>query len=356
METPIQHRSDLPKDHWQENDPKDVAIKVSTDPCVFNHFPGFPQFVRNIKPFSPQQSYVRSMFATGHGYPMYDAVTVARIPDDYKAVRGISIGDVGVLSHEGEFLFAFNIFLPSDHPYNKGRPPESFSPLEPLEESEIQTVDEYFPRGAVVTSKGIKVIRHSENPLHLSFRSSERIGGLLVLPEGATRQDASTERIHKYVARHAHDWAYFFAQLRWFPSTNGSTYVVTGVDKASDCSTMAFQVQPNTSPKIMARYEKKALRASDGLSAARNAIKRGVTTPPSLSLCVFLRGIRIGVRRTEWIENTERPRNPEFTTPYTELYLPPSWVAVARAKLALRLGIRDRPIFTYFAVSSISRF
>ncbi|KIM37487.1 hypothetical protein M413DRAFT_54279, partial [Hebeloma cylindrosporum] len=63
--------------------------------------------------------YARSLFSAGHGYPMYDPSTVARVPEDYNSIRGISIGDVGVLSTEGEFIFGFNIFLPSDHPYNK---------------------------------------------------------------------------------------------------------------------------------------------------------------------------------------------------------------------------------------------
>jgi len=125
--------------------------------------------VRNIKPFVPHQSYVRSLFAAGHGYPMYDPMTVSRVPEDYHNVCGISIGDVGVLSDEGEFVFGFNIFLPSDHPYNKGNTPDSFSPLEALDESEIHTVTEYFPRGSVVTSKGIKVTRYSESPLYVVF-------------------------------------------------------------------------------------------------------------------------------------------------------------------------------------------
>ncbi|KIM44650.1 hypothetical protein M413DRAFT_48211, partial [Hebeloma cylindrosporum] len=63
--------------------------------------------------------YVRSLFPAGQGYPMYDPMTISKVPDDYHTVAGISIGDVGVLSEDGEFIFAFNIFLSSDHPYNK---------------------------------------------------------------------------------------------------------------------------------------------------------------------------------------------------------------------------------------------
>ena len=76
-----------------------------------------------------------------------------------------SIGDVGVLSPGNQFISAFNIFLPVDHPYNMGNAPESFIPLKPLQESEICTTAHYFPRGYVIASKGVKVTRHSEDPL-----------------------------------------------------------------------------------------------------------------------------------------------------------------------------------------------
>jgi len=161
--------------------------------------------------------------------------------------------------------------------------------------------------------------------------------------------------MHEYVAHNAHEWAFFFAQSRWHPSKNGSAYVVTGVDKTSDCSTMAFQVRLNARAKIIARYENRALFASDGLSAVRNEIKRKPTTPPTRNLCVFLRGIRIGVGRAEWIENIEeRPENAEFTTPYTELYFPPRWTAILKSKLRLGAGHKSDglPAFTYFAVRS----
>ena len=113
-----------------------------------------------------------------------------------------------------------------------------------------------------------------------------------------------------------------FAQSRWHPSKNGSTYVVTGVNKTSNCSTMAFQVRLNSPAKIIARYRNKALFALYGLSAVRNAIKPKAMTPPSRSLCAFFREIRIGVGRAEWIENTEeRPDNADPTPSFISHHL-----------------------------------
>ena len=133
----------------------------------FNHFPGFPHLILPRKDFHANQTYARSFFPSGHGYALFSPVTITVVPDDFKRQRGISIGDVGILTRHSDFAFVFNIFLPADHPYNKGKTPDSFYPLEPLEESEICTSVNYFPRGSVVASKGVKVTRHSEDPLRV---------------------------------------------------------------------------------------------------------------------------------------------------------------------------------------------
>ncbi|KIM44527.1 hypothetical protein M413DRAFT_51481, partial [Hebeloma cylindrosporum] len=180
------------------------------------------------------QTYARSFSPSGHGYPLFAPVTMTPMRDDFKKQRGISIGDVGILTRYTEFAFLFNIFLPADHPYNKGKTPDSFYPLDPLKESEICTSVDYFPRGSVVASKGVKVTR----PIlisHLTSNSSEPQGSFLILPEGATRQNISptTTRVREYVARNAVKWASFFANDHSYSAANGATYVVTGVDKTS---------------------------------------------------------------------------------------------------------------------------
>ena len=131
---------------------------------VVGHVPGFTHFISQRNPSSPDKIFASSLFASGHGYPLFYPDTM-QLDDDFRNTRGISIGDVGFLSVENQFLFLFNIFLPADHPYNKDHAPESFLPLNPLQESEICTTAHYFPRGYVIASKGVKVTRHSEDPL-----------------------------------------------------------------------------------------------------------------------------------------------------------------------------------------------
>jgi hypothetical protein len=46
-------------------------------------------------------------------------------------MKGVSIGDVGLITPDGAFDYLFNICLPSDDPVNINRVPENFLPLEP---------------------------------------------------------------------------------------------------------------------------------------------------------------------------------------------------------------------------------
>ncbi|KIM44595.1 hypothetical protein M413DRAFT_67201, partial [Hebeloma cylindrosporum] len=73
--------------------------------------------------------YASTLFPSGHGYPLYIPETVVTyLPTEFRKIRGISIGDVGVLNSKNRFEFAFNIFLPADHPYNQNRTPDPFIP------------------------------------------------------------------------------------------------------------------------------------------------------------------------------------------------------------------------------------
>lgn len=144
----------------------------------------------------------------------------------------------------------------------------------------------------------------------------------MVLPEGATRQEISrtATRVFDYVRDNAVRWARYFAQTRGQTTANGSTYFITGVDKTSICSNLAF---PNLPPtvKMSARYQDQLIRASERMSSVNNASNirhNRALSPIPKNLCVFMRGIRIGLGRTEWIENTDE--RPEDDTPYSEIF------------------------------------
>lgn len=74
------------------------------------------------------------------------------LPLEYRRV-GISIGDVGIINPSGEFSFLFNLFLPADHPINRGKVPEPFSPLDPSEvEDDIEQDIAFGPNSYLASS------------------------------------------------------------------------------------------------------------------------------------------------------------------------------------------------------------
>ncbi|KIM44602.1 hypothetical protein M413DRAFT_442566 [Hebeloma cylindrosporum] len=287
---------------------------------IFGHVPGFTHFISQRNPSNPDKIFASALFASGHGYALFYPETMLQLDDDFRKTRGITIGDVGVLTPRNQFTFAFNMFLPADHPYNKGNTPESFLPLSPLQESEICTTPDYFPPGYVIASKGVNVVRHSQNPLHITFNSSERRGAFMLLPEGATRHDISpsTTRVLEYLRDNAVSWGLHFAQHIRFSAANGSPYVVTGVDKTSSCANLAFPIRP---PSVMmsATYQNGSLDTMERMSIAREAEADKTLSPIPKNLCAFMRGIRIGLGRNEWIENVDE--RTEARTVYTEIFV-----------------------------------
>ena len=121
-----------------------------------------------------------------------------------------------------------------------------------------------------------------------------------------------------YVARNGVKWASFFANEDDYSAANGATYVITGVDKTSACSMLTFPSRPLTI-KMSATYEDGRLFALEGMSKARNEGKAKISPSVPNNLCVFMRGIRIGLGTTEWTENVDE--TPEHLTPYSEVFI-----------------------------------
>ncbi len=50
------------------------------------------------------------------------------LPDVYRN-KGVSVGDLGILTDDGGFDFLFNVCAEADDPVNQGRVPAQFQPL-----------------------------------------------------------------------------------------------------------------------------------------------------------------------------------------------------------------------------------
>jgi hypothetical protein len=74
--------------------------------------------------------YERLLRRKGRGLALYIPEPNIRLPIAYR-VRGIRIGDVGIVTSDGGFSFLFNICVPHNDPIHPDVLPEGFSPLQP---------------------------------------------------------------------------------------------------------------------------------------------------------------------------------------------------------------------------------
>jgi len=91
----------------------------------------------------------------GMGFPLWFPEPGRRLPVEYR-MKGVSIGDVGLITPDGAFDYLFNICLPRDDPVNVNRVPENFVPLESWDPSDVHEVEFAYPPGGHVASGSIE--------------------------------------------------------------------------------------------------------------------------------------------------------------------------------------------------------
>lgn len=126
---------------------------------------GFPQLVQVESSINDAESYTRSLMMLGHGVPLWRPTGDLASPVEYLH-RGPEVGDIMFIDEYGVFLFLFNIFRARDDPINGEivRLGGQYEPLT-LDPSEVTRVNDYFPRGAVITSTGVIATKKCEQPL-----------------------------------------------------------------------------------------------------------------------------------------------------------------------------------------------
>ena len=87
----------------------------------------------------------------GRGSPMWLPGPSSTLPRTYQR-RGITVGDVGIITASGGFDFFFNISLPANHPINQQGLPEGFSPLPSLHPSDIHTRLQFSPNSYLASA------------------------------------------------------------------------------------------------------------------------------------------------------------------------------------------------------------
>ncbi|KAF8902759.1 hypothetical protein CPB84DRAFT_1678554 [Gymnopilus junonius] len=274
-------------------------------------FPSYPRIVTLQRRNGHEESYCRSLLLAGHGFPMWKPSGNLAMPVEY-LTKGVNIGDVGVIDNDGFFRCYFNVFLPRDHPIHRGFVPREFQPIEPpLCADEVVYKQQYFKPGHIVASKGVVIKRHSENPLDISFTSTEPEGGILILPAGASREDlVSTDRFHEYVRKNGPHWYQYINHYSYTTHPNGCLFLVTGYDKARDWAIASFPYRSgNTEDKLDLRYKWKpeyrppwidpGTAETDFFAPSRKIHDHYKEE----NQCVFLRGLRISLTQQSW-QNT----------------------------------------------------
>ncbi|PPQ64795.1 hypothetical protein CVT26_002627 [Gymnopilus dilepis] len=293
--------------------PSQPRRRVTKRPLQFT---SYPRIVTVQQRNGHLESYCRSLLFAGHGFPMWKPSVTSAAPVEY-LLKGVNIGDVGIIDGYGYFQYYFNIFLPAEHPIHKGCTPREFQPIEPpLRPDELIYHKEYFKPGHVIASKGVCKTLHSENPLDVSFTSTEPEGAILILPNGASREDlTSTDRFHEYARKNAPHWYQYMNHYGSAAHANGSLFLVTGCDKTDDWALASFPLHAgNTKRSLDLRYTWRPGHEppwTDPGTAETNFYFLTENSPRNFkekNQCVFVRGLRISLTQQSW----------QRSLPYTE--------------------------------------
>lgn len=149
----------------------------------------------------PNARYERHLLVEHHGFPLWAPQPHSRLPLSYRR-KGVSIGDVGIITKDGYFDFLFNICLPRGHASNPTFLPTNFSPvyLLPTDVSELRQHDS----GSCLLTSTTERLRG------LSFRCNGPEGSILVMPNGAYHEDLlNLHKFQRIAVKNAENWYKF---------------------------------------------------------------------------------------------------------------------------------------------------
>ncbi len=141
----------------------------------------------------------------------------------------------------------------------------------------------------------------------IEFSSHAREGSVLVLPQGATREDlVDTDKLHLYIEEHASDWYQYFNGYSDVPLSspvvNGSLFVVTSSDKAKVWNSALFPPDSDLEKPTVFRYTEKVPKEGRWIqsSAAMTASERDTSSKGKYPCALFLRGLSIALGQAAW--------------------------------------------------------
>ncbi|KZP15418.1 hypothetical protein FIBSPDRAFT_750151, partial [Athelia psychrophila] len=165
------------------------------------------------------------------GYPLYYPEPLDNLSLELRK-RGISIGDVGHVTPEGRFHFAFNIFTPQTNTaINHFGTPIRFHHLVLRDISRSRNK---HPEKSALKIEGKSTTSPVEFKINYNFATSTSESALLTMPHGAMGEDYDRIKdIRAYSIENAPSWYTFINGTLGREAPNGSLYVVTGCDKSA---------------------------------------------------------------------------------------------------------------------------
>ncbi|KAI6128623.1 hypothetical protein EDD16DRAFT_1547033 [Pisolithus croceorrhizus] len=201
---------------------------------------------------SLQDTYARLLVHAEpeRGYPLWFPEPGTRLPPTYLH-EGVRIGDVGIVTPDGNFNVFFNICLPGNHPlHHRYGVPDGFRQVA-LSEKDVEIVEDPKYRGCMVTTQcspkrniHIKVTGANPNVVTVKGNEARSVAkaAILALPSGVDKHDLlDTSVFQKEAIRMGKAW-YEFALKSLGRTTVGhdSLYLITGYHKAPTWSLAAF--------------------------------------------------------------------------------------------------------------------
>ncbi|KAF9002709.1 hypothetical protein BDQ17DRAFT_1306127 [Cyathus striatus] len=288
----------------------------------------FQLFSRSQRVIDSGELYSRLLWSTDCGFPLWNPDADRNLPLEYR-LKGISIGDVGILRSDGSFDFMFNVYLEANDPVNMNRVPNDFVPL--ILRTNIDTrLDSLFLD--VIASYSIERERSSELTTEwvkdYKFSTATHVEGALVItPEGMIQECClHPGLLQNYAAQHGESW-YLFAngQLR-MQATNGSIHIVTACTKAKAWCLNVF-TDPNRRPPyhFEFKYTRTPCTPSDfhesynyewtytGLGTPRSGAKPRL--PKRETQCLFMKTYAVEINHTLWGALSGKPRKVSTKSP-----------------------------------------
>ncbi|KAF5327180.1 hypothetical protein D9619_004392 [Psilocybe cf. subviscida] len=262
--------------------------------------------------------YCRHLSVKQRGFPLWIPEPNCYLPIQYQR-KGISIGDVGIITAAGSFDYLFNVLLAHDHPFNAGRVPPGFAPLlPPLDPSDIRGQLE-FRSNSYIASSSVKRTLGNSDDLGTTFHISASEGAILTIPDGALSEDlGNLVRLRRYMSENVESWYRHANGPRGRELANGDLRLVIGCDKTTAWGMAAFA---NLSQGEDTRLRFKPVGATygwelhSGTAEVRSGpdareiralsaddMERGGEPRAYENQCIFVRTLNATLHNTAWLE------------------------------------------------------